>query len=120
MTSTSSYLTPPTLFTHNFQLKHIIATLILDNDSQKNLVSQTLVDTLHIPTTPHLKPYQLGWVQKDGPRIIVSQHCVVAFAIVAFCDIVLCDVSPLECANLILFLPYQQQRHIFYHAKTHQ
>jgi len=102
MTSTSSDLTPSTLFTHNCQIKHIITTLILDNGSQTSLVAQNLVDWLQLPTTPHLAPYQLGWVQKDGPRLTVFQRCVVTFFIGAFRDTVICDVSPLDCVDLIL------------------
>jgi len=116
----ANQITPPTLFTHNFQIKHVIATLILDNDSQKNIVAQTLVDTLHLPTTPHPAPYELGWVQKDGPQIMVSQRCIVTFSIGAFHDNVLCDVSSLDCADLILGLSYQQQRHVVYHVKNQQ
>jgi len=55
------------LFTHNFQINNSLALLIVDNGSQKNLVSQELVDRLQLTTTPHPKPYHLGWVRKDGP-----------------------------------------------------
>jgi hypothetical protein len=34
------------LFTHNFHIKHELATLIMDNGIQKNLVSQDLVQHL--------------------------------------------------------------------------
>jgi len=46
MTSTLSVSTPPRLFTHNCQIKHIIATLVLNNGIQNNLVAQALVDRL--------------------------------------------------------------------------
>lgn len=42
------------------------------------------------------------------------------FAIGPFRDIVVCDVSPLDCVDLLLGLPYQQARHAVYHAKTYQ
>jgi hypothetical protein len=41
------------LFTHNFHIKHELATLIMDNDSQNNLISQALVQFLQLPTTSH-------------------------------------------------------------------
>ena len=50
------------LFTHNCQIKHELATLIMDNGSQKNLVSQDLVQRLQLPTTTHSNPYQLSGV----------------------------------------------------------
>ena len=82
------------LFTHNCQIKNSLALLIMDNNNQKNLVSQELVNSLQLTITPHPKPYHLGWVKKDGPWLLVSQLCLVTFAIGVFQDNVLCDVSP--------------------------
>ena len=42
------------------------------------------------------------------------------FAIGPFRDTVMFGVSPLDCVVLLLGLPYQQARHVVYHAKTHQ
>jgi hypothetical protein len=108
------------LFTHNCQIKHKLTTLILDNGSQKNLVSQDLVQHLQLPTTPHPDPYQLGWVQKGGPRITIARCCAITFSIGPFHDTVVCDVSPLDYVDLLLGLPYQQDRQAMYHAKSHQ
>jgi hypothetical protein len=106
MTQEDSNTSTQPLFTHNCQIKNTLALLIMDNGSQKNLVSQALVNRLTLVTTPHPQPYQLGWVQNDGPRLLVSKHYLVTFAIGQFKDIVLCDVSPLDCADLLLGIPY--------------
>jgi len=94
------------LFTHNFLIDNSLALLIMDNGSQENLVSQELVDRLQLTTTPHPKPYHIGWVQKYGPRLPVSQCCLVTFAIGEFKDTILYDVSPLDCSDLLLGIPY--------------
>jgi len=47
------------LFTHNCQIKHELATRILDNRSKKNLNAKDLVQRLQLPTTSHQVPYQL-------------------------------------------------------------
>eukprot|EP00253_Pinus_taeda_P007128 PITA_07128 len=120
MTANAPNTSVTPLFTHNCQIKHELATLILDNGSQKNLVSQDLVARMCLPTTPHPHPYQLGWVRKDGPRLTISQCCAVTFAIGPFRDTVVCDVSPLDCADLLLGIPYQEARHAVYHATNHQ
>jgi len=65
-------------------------------------------------------PYQLGWVHKDGPCVMVSQRCVIAFAIGPFHDTMVCDVSPLDCADLLHGIPYQTQRQAIYHTRTNQ
>jgi hypothetical protein len=105
MTQEDSNASTQPLFTHNCQIKNALALLIMDNGSQKNLVSQALVNHLNLVTTPHTQPYQLGWVQKDGPRLLVSKRCLVTFAIGQFKDTVLCDVSPLDCVDLLLGIP---------------
>jgi hypothetical protein len=74
----------PSLFTHNCQIKNTIATLILDNNSQKNMGSCELVQHLQLPNTLHPHTYQLGCVQQGGPCIQVSTQCAITFAIVPF------------------------------------
>jgi hypothetical protein len=108
------------LFTHNYQIKDELATLILDNDNQRNMISQQLVQHLQLPTTPHPDPYKLGWVQKNGPLITNSRCCAVTFAIGPFHDTVICDVSPLYCDDLLLNLLYQQDQQAMCHTKNHQ
>jgi hypothetical protein len=106
--------------THNCKIKHELATLILDNGSQKNLIAQDLVQRLKLPNTLHREPYQLRWVQKEGLHLNVSRCCAVTFAIGPFQDTMVCDVSPLYCVDMLLGLPYQHARNIVYHAKFHK
>ena len=120
MTSYQSSLSPAPLFTHDCQIKKSLATLILDNGSHKNLVAQDLVQRIQFPTTPHLSPYQLGWVHQVGTHLIVTQHCVVTFSIRPFHDPIIYDMSPLDYVDLLLGIPYQEQRHAIYHAHSHQ
>jgi hypothetical protein len=108
------------LFTHNCQIKNALALMIMDNGSRKNLVSQDLFNRLTLVTTTHPETYQLGWVQKDGPRLLVSKCCLVNFSIFQFKDTVLYDVSPLDCVDLLLGIPYQTQINAIYIAKSRQ
>lgn len=103
-------------------MKDQLATIILDNGSYKNIVSKAFVERLKLPTTPHPSPYHLGWVQQDGPRLLINQTCAITFAIGPFRDTVECDVSPLDCCDLLLGLLYQHQRNAPYDARrsTHQ
>jgi hypothetical protein len=120
MTTPEPGRTDVPLFMHKFQIKHELTTLILDNGSQKNLVSQELVQHMKLPTTPQMDPYQLGWVQKVGPHITIARCCTVTFSIGPFHDTVVCDVSPFDCVDLLPGLPYQQDRQVVYHSKSHQ
>jgi hypothetical protein len=62
MTHEDSNSSPQPLFTHNYQIKNALTLPIMDNGSQKKLVSQDLANLLNLVTTPYLQPYQLGWV----------------------------------------------------------
>ena len=37
---------------------------IIDNGSQKNLISTEVVKQLKLPTTPHPQPYNIGWLNQ--------------------------------------------------------
>lgn len=52
--------TPSYFFSHNCQIKQSLALMVMDNGSQKYLVSQDLVHKLNLHTSPHPNPYQLG------------------------------------------------------------
>jgi hypothetical protein len=71
----------------------------MDNGSQKNLVSQELVQHLQIPTTPHPKSYQLGWVQKDGRASWYLNIVLSLFSIGQF------KFFPLRCLSIRLCQP---------------
>jgi hypothetical protein len=45
---------------------------IIDNDSQKNLISAKVVKQLGLSTTSHLQPYNSGWLHQ-GRDLCVSQ-----------------------------------------------
>jgi hypothetical protein len=60
-----------------------------------------------------------GWDQKDGPHVMVTQCCALNFSIAPFNDIFLCDVSPLDCTNVLLGIPYHELHHDVYHAHNH-
>jgi len=102
------------MFTHNFPIKYELDNLILDNGRQKNLVSWICSNAFNYP------PAFTHPVQKGGPNLTISWWCVMTFFIGPFQDTMLCDVSPLDCVDLLLGLPYQHDQKDMYHAKTRQ
>ncbi len=53
------------LFVVKLQVKTSLVDAIVDPGSQKNLISEALVQKLGLQTVKHPKPYPLGWIQKD-------------------------------------------------------
>jgi hypothetical protein len=46
-------------------VKHTKIDTLFDSGSQVNLISKAIVKKLGLETTPHVKPYPLGWVCED-------------------------------------------------------
>jgi hypothetical protein len=56
---------------------------------------------LDLSTTPHIKPYNIGWLNQRQD-LHVKQQCFLPYGIKTFKDEVLCDVSPIEFCGVIL------------------
>lgn len=52
------------LFTLNCYIKLKLAKIIIDNGSQKNLISWHLVEEIQCPTLAHPNPYNIGWFKE--------------------------------------------------------
>ena len=73
---------------------------VVDNGSQKNLISVEVVKRLELPTTPHPQPYNIGWLsQARGIRI--TQQCLLPYGIKPFKDEAMCHVAPLEVCDVL-------------------
>nr|KYP48878.1 hypothetical protein KK1_029439 [Cajanus cajan] len=68
--------------------------LIVDSGSWCNYCTTRMVDKLGLTTTPHPKPYQLHWLNKDGD-MVVNQQVEVEFSIGNYKDKVKCDIVPM-------------------------
>ena len=90
--------------------------LIVDNGSQKNLISIEVGKRLKLPTMPHPQPYNIEWLNQ-GRDLRASQQCRLPYAIKPFKDEVLCDVSPLEVCDVLLGQPYMWKRHAIYESR---
>ncbi|KAL6191619.1 hypothetical protein ACLB2K_038009 [Fragaria x ananassa] len=56
------------LFVVKLQVKTSLVDAIVDPGSQKNLISEALVQKLGLKTVKHPKPYPLGWIQKEAGK----------------------------------------------------
>ncbi|TXG50795.1 hypothetical protein EZV62_023319 [Acer yangbiense] len=105
------------LFHVNIQVKQSVVEAIIDPGSQKNLISETLVQQMGLDATPHPKPYPLGWIQKDVDMQITKQ-CTFKFAITdRYIDEVTCEVVPLDVCQVILGSPYLWDRDAIHYRR---
>jgi hypothetical protein len=89
---------------------------IVNNSSQKNLISTEVIKRLDLPMTPHPQPYTIGWLHQ-GRDLCVSQQCRLPYDIKPFKDEVLCDISPLEVCDVLLGKPYLWKHHVVYEPR---
>jgi hypothetical protein len=89
---------------------------IVDNGSQKNLISVEVVKRLGLPTTAHPQPYTIGWLHQ-GRDLRISQQCRLPYSIKPFMDEVLCDIAPLDVSDVLLGQPYLWKRHAVYESR---
>ncbi|GJU61478.1 hypothetical protein Tco_1243313 [Tanacetum coccineum] len=92
------------LLTLRIQVKQKLIKDIVDMGSQKNMIFAGLVQRLGLKTTPHPRPYSLGWVQKDmdtqGTRNVEFTMACQARRLVNASQVVLLSlVRPMESAN---------------------
>jgi len=90
-----------------------------DTGSQANLISESLVKKLGLETTPHQKPYPLGWIC-DKAKLNVTKKCKVKFVIASkLVDEVKLYVVPLDIYDIVLGSPYLYDRkEIFFHHEN--
>nr|CAD1823571.1 unnamed protein product [Ananas comosus var. bracteatus] len=94
------------LFTFRVQVKNEVIGAIIDPGSQKNLISENLVQRLGLSTTPHPHLYPLGWINSNI-EMKIDRQCNVKFAVTGvYIDEMLCEVVPLNICNLIFDSPY--------------
>jgi hypothetical protein len=90
---------------------------IVDNGSQKNLISAKVVKRLKLPTTLlHPQPYNNGWLSQ-GRDLCVNMKCHLPYAIKPFKDEVLCDIAPLPVSDVLLGQPYMWKHHVVYESR---
>ena len=89
---------------------------IVDSGSQKNLISAEVVKQLGLSTTPHLQPYNIGWLCQ-GQDLCINQQCRLPYGIHPFKDEVVCDISSLNVCDVVLVQPYMWRCHVVYESR---
>jgi hypothetical protein len=82
--------------------KHTKIDTLFDTGSQENLISEDIVKKLDLETTPHPKPYPLGWICENA-KLHVTRRCKLGFSITAnYIDEVKLDVIRLDICGIML------------------
>jgi len=102
-----------------FELFSNIKRLILCFIVAHKLISEAIVKKLGLLTTPHKKPYPLGWLS-DKAQLQVTRQCKLKFSFGSgFVDEVELDIIPFDICGIVLGGPYLYDRKaIFYRAKN--
>jgi hypothetical protein len=95
--------------------KHTKIDTLFDIGSQANLISEDIFKKLDLETTPHPKPYPLGWIC-DNDKLHVTRRCKLRFVITTnYIDEVNLDVIPLDICGIVFGSPYLYDRRSIFH-----
>jgi hypothetical protein len=95
--------------------KHTKIDTLFDIGSQANLISEDTVKKFHLETTPHPKPYPLGWICENA-KFHVTKRCKLRFFITAnFIDEVELDVIPFDICGIVLAISYLYDGRAIFH-----
>eukprot|EP00253_Pinus_taeda_P034532 PITA_34532 len=99
--------------------KHQKIDNLFDSGSQVNLISEAIVKKLGLLTTPHKKPYPLGWLSNKA-QLQVPRQCKLKVSFgSAFVDEVELYIIPLDICGIFLGSPYLYEiKSIFYRAEN--
>jgi hypothetical protein len=98
------------IFYTTCSIKDRVCSLVIDEGSCENVISQEVVDKLGLQTIDHPHPYKLSWLKK-GNSVKVDKRCLVSFSIrKQFHDKVLCDIVKMDACHLLLGRPWQFDR----------
>jgi hypothetical protein len=101
-------------------VNHTNIDTLFDSGSQVNLISEEIVKKLGLNTTPHRKPYPLGWVCEDA-KLQVMKKCKIIFAITSnFFNEVELDIVPLDICGNVLGSPYLFDRKVVFYSEENK
>lgn len=73
--------------------------MIIDRGSAMNVIAKEAVEKLKLPTTKHLRPYKITWV--NDSIIPIDKQCIVPFKLGSYEDTIKCDVIPMKVTHIL-------------------
>lgn len=100
--------------THKCQGK--VCIVMVDSGSLDNLVSQEMVEKLHLERIPHESPYSISWVNGEHALLVKGQAWV-EFHIGAYRDKIFCDVVPMSVCHILFRMPWMYDKLSLYDGR---
>ncbi|XP_016540873.1 uncharacterized protein LOC107841485 [Capsicum annuum] len=100
-----------------FGLKKVNLNYLIMCGSCANEASVSMVNHLKFPSTPHMSPYRLQWLNDCG-ELKVTHQVVIRFKVRNYEDEVLCDIIPMHAYNVLLGRPLQYDRSTKHDGRT--
>ena len=99
------------LFHARCRVRGQVCSMIIDSGSCANVVSQSLVSQLKLPTLKHPSPYRLQWLSECGELRVVKQ-VLIRFKIGNYQDEHMFDVVPMQACHLLFGRPWQYDKQV--------
>ncbi|KAH0760884.1 hypothetical protein KY290_016957 [Solanum tuberosum] len=96
-----------------------ICSMIIDSESDTNMVSSYVVKKLKLTCIQHTTPYKRQWLN-DFNELKVTKQCMISFSIGRYSDNVLCDVIPMQDCHIMLGQPWQFNRNAIHDRRKNR
>jgi len=83
---------------------NIIGMIIIDNENCINTISSNIIDHLGLKIVPHLKPYNVSWVNNNS--IVVNEKCLFHMKLLDYHEEIWCDEIPMDIEHVIFRRPW--------------
>ena len=93
------------IFHTRCHVQNKVCSMIIDGGNCINVASTTLVEKLGMPTSKHLRPYKLQWLN-DNEEVKVNKQALISFRVGKYENEVLCDVVPMQARHLLIRRPW--------------
>jgi len=90
----------------SYKVYNKLYSLIIDGWNCSNVASKGMVEKFYLSTIPHLSPYKLQWLNKEG-EFLEDKHVLVPFFIGKYNENILCDIVPMKIWHFLLGIPWQ-------------
>ena len=92
--------------------------LIIDNGSERNVISSRGVVRLGLKTEPIPKPFRVAWI--DNTSLHITQQCRVPLSPGDFKEDVLCVVISMDVSHILLGCPWLYDHDVIIHGRSNK
>lgn len=103
---TESFPQRHSLFRTRCTINGKFCNIVIDSGSTENIISNKLVTTLNLKTSPHPTPFKVGWIKKGGEAQVSAISTVPLSIGNIYKNHIICDILDKDVYHVSLGCPW--------------